>query len=559
MTRLSIVNENIPKYEQLLNNIKSDTIIEVIPANVNGISLLHEIIQKYSNIESLHIISHGIPGKIHLGNVKLSIDQLDEYSYFEDINQYFTHNGEILLYGCNVAAYEKGKNFIDTFAEKTGLIVTASTNIVGHSNLRGSWELNYSTGNTCSDVIITQQGQSEWCDTLSHYRGGNLSWTDEGNSVIKLIVTSYWRHDAHDEGLPVLFQPNVSAGNGLITNDIGGDGTGTVTSVEIDDGANHYNINTQTFTIDYSPGNGNVNGGLGNGNYLVTMNSYARISTLQNGADQGFGLETIVRPGSNTSSPITSIPPILSVPNNNINWTYSVPASDPDGGNLTYSLPDPSDGIYGTWSQIAGLSIDPNTGILSLNTTTFTIGHQHTVVIEISNGSTTIPVDFIIEFVESLELPVISSSNLDECVYAGLTYNYNFTASIPSDPTIVLTWAELSALPSNASTSVPTNPLTLTYSPNQSQVGDVNIINLSVTNILTGARTDLNVTFTVKEANIDDLVNIFNCAIKDIGVECDRLSSLDRILCMREKKLQVWKDGQIKSIESKEKLKKSKD
>ena len=570
MVNITFIQENIPKHEILVNNIDPTSIIEVIPPTIDGVSFIYEKIKEHHNIESVHILSHGVPGKIRLGNITLDSETLENYSYLSQIQEYFVSNGELLLYACNLAATQDGRDFIDNLSNKTGLVITASTNIVGHSNLKGSWNLNYSTGNTNREVIVTEQGQSEWCDTLTHYRGGNLSWSDEGGNVIKLIVTSYWRHDAHDEGLNVLFTPDVTDGNGVITNNsgigiVGKDdnadgivdnagesvGTGTVTSVQIDNG-DHYTINTQTFMISYSE----------SGNYTVTMSSGNRISTLQNGAaDEPFGMETTVSPGSGNSSPTTSIPPILKVPTNKVDWTYNVPASDPNGSLLTYTLPDTSSGgIYGNWDQIAGLIIDENTGQLSLDTTGFTIGDLYTVVIEITDGSTTIPVDFIIEFVEVLEIPVISSADLNECVYAGLTYNYNFTASIPSDPTIALTWSELSGPVDNLSndTSVQ-NEFAMTFSPNKSQIGQVYVVNLSVTNLVTGAISYLNITFTVKEAQIDDLINIFNCAIKNVAVECDKLNSLERILCLREKQTDIWKNGENKSAEHKDKLKKCKD
>ena len=446
MTRLAIVNENIPNYEQLLNNIKSDTIIEVIPANVNGISLLHEIIKKYSNIESLHIISHGIPGKIHLGNVKLSIDQLDEYSYFEDINQYFTHNGEILLYGCNVAAYEKGKNFIDTFAEKTGLIVTGSTNIIGHSNLRGSWELNYSshnleilnnsTENSSREIIINEQGQNEWCDTLTHYRGGTLHWTSDGAGIITMVVTTFWREESN---IDELFNPTTE---GTWSGGISDLPEGTVVSTPgITDGINTFDKNEQTFIVDYT--------GLGAGPFTVNMSSGDRISTLINAPDAGFGLETQVYPESVTGSPKADpFRPIIRADINNPNWTYQIITSHPNGAPVTYNLPNTNlGGIYGTWPQITtpdttaaalggyddtlgDIQVDSNTGELSLNTNGFTTGDQYSVVVVMSDGNTTVPLDFLLEFVDNIENPVISSGDLNECVFAGLTYKYKFLSLI---------------------------------------------------------------------------------------------------------------------------------
>ena len=83
----------------------------------------------------------------------------------------------------------------------------------------------------------------------------------------------------------------------------------------------------------------------------------------------------------------------------------------------------------------------------------------------------------------------------------------------------------------------------MTFSTDQSQVGNSYIINFTVKHPTHGTSAYLNVTFTVKKANIDDIVGIFNCAIKTICVQCDKLNGLEIILCLREKSgnLEKWK------------------
>lgn len=568
MVNLIILDDSIDNNQILKNNITNGMVLETIPQNTDSIQILFDIIQKYTNIESLHIISHGITGALQLGKQVLTMKTLENYTDLKNLKTHFTNNGEILLYGCNIAAYDEGKEFVNILATITGLTITASTSIIGHKNLKGSWELNYSTGISNRSVPINEYAQNNWMDTLTHYRGGNLAWSDEGGNLIKLTVTSYWRHDAH-LSLGVLFVPNFTDGGGTITNDIGyvgidddgdttvdeagdGGGKGTVTSVQIDDGTHLYQINTQIFLVDYSAS--------GAGTYNVTMSSNARISTLQEGAaDDPFGLETTVSPGSGQSSPVTSVPAIVKAPVD-VAWTYTIPASDPDGGALTYTFADTTAGsgsIYGEWNVIPGMTINLNTGVISLDTTGLTIGHLYSVVILISDGSTIIPVDFIIEIVAAIELPIISSGDLDICTFAGMTYNYIFTATLQSDPTTVITWAVLSAVPPNGIIDLSVqNQLALTFSPKLDQVGNVYIINLSATDTATGAVVYLNVTFTVKQAYIDDIINIFNCSIKDVTVQCERLNSLERILCLKEKENKIWKTGKEKEKYIKDKFSK---
>ena len=191
---------------------------------------------------------------------------------------------------------------------------------------------------------------------------------------------------------------------------------------------------------------------------------------------------------------------------------------------------------------------------MSLDTSGFNINDKYSVVIEISDGSTTIPVDFMIKFVDSIELPHINFDDLDECVFAGLNYNYPLIASIPSDPSIELTWNVLSVLPTNVTTETSeNNTLSLLFSPSSDQIGEVYVINLSVYNPNNGATSYLNITFTVKQNSIENIIDIFNCAIKNVVVECERLNAIEKILCMKEKQLLIWKNGQQKLLEYKKK------
>ena len=48
----------------------------------------------------------------------------------------------------------------------------------------------------------------------------------------------------------------------------------------------------------------------------------------------------------------------------------------------------------------------------------------------------------------------------------------------------------------------------------------------------------------VNNDNVDQTVTDFNCAIKTVGVELDKLRSYRYILCLREKQVRIWKAGQ---------------
>ena len=54
--------------------------------------------------------------------------------------------------------------------------------------------------------------------------------------------------------------------------------------------------------------------------------------------------------------------------------------------------------------------------------------------------------------------------------------------------------------------------------------------------------------------NVDATISDFNCAIKSIGVQLDKMRAYRYILCLREKQIRIWKNGQNKCFEHKCKI-----
>jgi flagellin-like hook-associated protein FlgL len=54
--------------------------------------------------------------------------------------------------------------------------------------------------------------------------------------------------------------------------------------------------------------------------------------------------------------------------------------------------------------------------------------------------------------------------------------------------------------------------------------------------------------------DVDETVSDFNCAIKTVGVELDKLRSYRYILCLREKQVRIYKEGQQVCYEHKQKI-----
>ncbi|NJR71082.1 MAG: DUF4347 domain-containing protein [Synechococcales cyanobacterium CRU_2_2] len=87
-------------------------------------------------IANVHILCHGAPGCLYLGDRELSLDTLDQYT--TQLKAWFRcAQGALLLYGCQVAAGDAGEEFIDRLHAVVDRPILASAQRVGQVALGG--------------------------------------------------------------------------------------------------------------------------------------------------------------------------------------------------------------------------------------------------------------------------------------------------------------------------------------------------------------------------------------------------------------------------------------
>ena len=100
-----------------------------------------EILENHDQVDEIHIFGHGKAGEARLGTASLSLETLTTHSdTLAVLKDTLTEDGDILLYGCDIAAGEEGQAFIEELAELTAADIAASDDITGAG---GDWELEY--------------------------------------------------------------------------------------------------------------------------------------------------------------------------------------------------------------------------------------------------------------------------------------------------------------------------------------------------------------------------------------------------------------------------------
>jgi subtilisin family serine protease len=157
---IAFIDTLVENYQSLIAGVKPGTEVVVLDRNRDAIDQITDILGDRSNIDSIHIVSHGAPGSLQLGDGSLCLDDIE--CDRNSLQQWFSQRTDslaknrpnILLYGCSVAAGETGKAFVKRLSELTGARVAASQNLTGSVTKGGDWELEVSTGKIETPLVF---------------------------------------------------------------------------------------------------------------------------------------------------------------------------------------------------------------------------------------------------------------------------------------------------------------------------------------------------------------------------------------------------------------------
>src|SRR6185503_12055656 len=111
----------------------------------DGLEQISEVLSRYHDLKAVHLVGHGEAGEMFLGSSKLdaaAVEQGKVASWGAALDS----DGDLLLYGCDVAKGEVGERFIQELAAATGADVGASTDATGGEAAGGDWKLEYVVG-----------------------------------------------------------------------------------------------------------------------------------------------------------------------------------------------------------------------------------------------------------------------------------------------------------------------------------------------------------------------------------------------------------------------------
>ncbi|MGL5060882.1 MAG: DUF4347 domain-containing protein, partial [Microcoleus sp.] len=249
-TAIAFLDSALPELPTLRNSIEKNTEVVTLDAARDGVAQIAQALENRHNIQSIHIICHGSPASLQLGAIELNLTNLKIYA--KQLRRWarsLPENAEILLYGCEVAAGEKGANFVRQLSRLTRAKIAASSTPIGSQAIGGNWELDYTTGTVASELAIDPATMAAYQYVFGRtlYDGTNYSPLPPTSAPIPGIGTAAGTQLAYGQRpLP------VPVGSGLLP-------------------AGAYSPNTGINTAGVTAAN-NTTGYAGYTNYLYTPN-----------------------------------------------------------------------------------------------------------------------------------------------------------------------------------------------------------------------------------------------------------------------------------------------
>lgn len=147
--------DNLPDAENLVAAAPEGAQIVWLDAQGDALAQMAAWLEGRSGIDALHVFTHGNAGKLQLGSQWLDSGNIAaNRGLLATIGSALNENGDIFLYGCNVAEDEAGLEFVRMLADATGADVAASNDLTGAAGRKGDWDLEFRHGDIESAALV---------------------------------------------------------------------------------------------------------------------------------------------------------------------------------------------------------------------------------------------------------------------------------------------------------------------------------------------------------------------------------------------------------------------
>ncbi|MGY0835429.1 SwmB domain-containing protein, partial [Azospirillum argentinense] len=150
---IAFIDMALDDWQALKAEIPAGIEVFLIDSRADGMAAMARTLDARRDIHAIHVLSHGFEGGLQLGSGRFDTGALAQrVEELASIASSLAPDGDILLYGCNVAS-GRGADFLTALAEATGANVAASRTPTGAADRGGDWDLDWVHGAVTTDSL----------------------------------------------------------------------------------------------------------------------------------------------------------------------------------------------------------------------------------------------------------------------------------------------------------------------------------------------------------------------------------------------------------------------
>jgi uncharacterized protein DUF4347/parallel beta helix pectate lyase-like protein len=288
---LIVIDSAVMDAESIIDDLDSNTDVIMIDGDSEliGLEQINAWLKDNGDepYDSISLISHSNEGYLILDGEVIDSSNVAEYqAKLAELGSYLSEDGDVMLYGCNLAESVEGQQLVETISEYTGADVAASTNDTTNAD-DGDWTLEYNEG-IISAANLNVNGYNYYLDSYIVTTNTDVTDTEDGVLSLREAVTDANSHAGSvitfdlsaDNEVIALTQANIDITADMTIDGDNADGSGTDVTVQVQTPgittfrvfkvSNSATVNISNMTIkggDIS-GNGNAIAGYGGGIYI---------------------------------------------------------------------------------------------------------------------------------------------------------------------------------------------------------------------------------------------------------------------------------------------------
>ncbi|MCC5980057.1 MAG: DUF4347 domain-containing protein, partial [Salinarimonas sp.] len=171
------VDSGIADKQALIDAIGDAAEIVILDGDNPALGQIADHLEGRSDLGAIHILSHGANGALKFASGAVDAGNLGDFADdLARIGAAIADGGDILLYGCFVAADGVGQAFVDAIAGKTGADIAASIDPTGADELGGDWVLEHATGPIAESEITALMAASDFGGVLTGPVPGTMTF-----------------------------------------------------------------------------------------------------------------------------------------------------------------------------------------------------------------------------------------------------------------------------------------------------------------------------------------------------------------------------------------------